>query len=793
MKKIKKNEIISKNINNDKKTLNPHLLNLIKFKLHPPPIGSFLENPELNPRLNFSLLEPVLSKGKKILIGDGSFSKVYLFQNKISKIKYAIKKMNISSFLKKTNNKDLIINEINIQSKINHPNIIRLYNYFEDKNNINIFLVLEYASQKTLFDYIRYKKGLNEIEAFYYFIQAVNAIYFLHKNKIIHRDIKPENLLINNNNILKLCDFGWSVYLNNNKRVTFCGTVEYMAPEIVKKKEYDFSIDVWSLGVLLYELIHSHSPFVAKDLNINKIENNIISKELRFKKGVSLECRDLIEKLLIKDAENRIKIENIYTHPFVLKYVNMINNYINLNYNNTYVMKLEQNKKNNQKEEINGASKNNIRESFSEFDSIPSEPEASKILVNLDNAYRKLSEINKNIDSGEKQNNENKFKNIKNLLDKNVKECSRHKKSLSLNESNLEKLIINQNNKLETNNNENMNKNKLLLKEISENKTKNINKDNLLKLIIKKTKYENPNMRKKKFIRNILIEEYNNNLNKNHHLTKKGVNEYSSQKIKENKSFSKNQLISSYNDKNKKYIVKKKLDNCRNKKINEKSKLNISSKLNSKNYKSISFFNKNNNVLYNDHSAYLNYSSYGNINNNKKEKSKKKKIIINSINSLSKGIKDLFVSKVLKKPLSKESFTNKFAFNLSNINIYNVCSSNFSAINSNLLNDSKSFQQINAFFTENQKNINNYIISKSSRLIKKKKQKLNIMNDKSNNSNSNSDSKRNINKTKNSLIKNQKLFFRNPILNKGAKSCRNIKQKFLNNNPIPLIILNIKK
>ena len=790
MKKIKKNEIISKNINNDKKTLNPHLLNLIKFKLHPPPIGSFLENPELNPRLNFSLLEPVLSKGKKILIGDGSFSKVYLFQNKISKIKYAIKKMNISSFLKKTNNKDLIINEINIQSKINHPNIIRLYNYFEDKNNINIFLVLEYASQKTLFDYIRYKKGLNEIEAFYYFIQAVNAIYFLHKNKIIHRDIKPENLLINNNNILKLCDFGWSVYLNNNKRVTFCGTVEYMAPEIVKKKEYDFSIDVWSLGVLLYELIHSHSPFVAKDLNINKIENNIISKELRFKKGVSLECRDLIEKLLIKDAENRIKIENIYTHPFVLKYVNMINNYINLNYNNTYVMKLEQNKKNNQKEEINGASKNNIRESFSEFDSIPSEPEASKILVNLDNAYRKLSEINQNIDSGEKQNNENKFKNIKNLLDKNVKECSRHKKSLSLNESNLEKLI---NNKLETNNNENMNKNKLLLKEISENKTKNINKDNLLKLIIKKTKYENPNMRKKKFIRNILIEEYNNNLNKNHHLTKKGVNEYSSQKIKENKSFSKNQLISSYNDKNKKYIVKKKLDNCRNKKINEKSKLNISSKLNSKNYKSISFFNKNNNVLYNDHSAYLNYSSYGNINNNKKEKSKKKKIIINSINSLSKGIKDLFVSKVLKKPLSKESFTNKFAFNLSNINIYNVCSSNFSAINSNLLNDSKSFQQINAFFTENQKNINNYIISKSSRLIKKKKQKLNIMNDKSNNSNSNSDSKRNINKTKNSLIKNQKLFFRNPILNKGAKSCRNIKQKFLNNNSIPLIILNIKK
>ena len=104
--------------------------------------------------------------------------------------------------------------------------------------------------------------------------------------------------------------------MHNNKRVTFCGTVEYMAPEIVKNEGYDFSIDVWSLGVLLYELIHSHSPFVVKDLNVNEIENNILSKELRFKKGVSLECRDLIEKMIVLNPNNRLTAEEALNHPY---------------------------------------------------------------------------------------------------------------------------------------------------------------------------------------------------------------------------------------------------------------------------------------------------------------------------------------------------------------------------------------------------------------------------------------------------------------------------------------------
>ena len=118
---------------------NSFLLNLTKYKLYPMPDSSFSEKPNLTPNLNFSTLEPIMSNGKKAIIGDGSFSKVFLYNNKKTKAKYAIKKMNISLVLKKSGNKNIILNEINIQSKISHPNIIRLYNYFKDKENLNYY------------------------------------------------------------------------------------------------------------------------------------------------------------------------------------------------------------------------------------------------------------------------------------------------------------------------------------------------------------------------------------------------------------------------------------------------------------------------------------------------------------------------------------------------------------------------------------------------------------------------------------------------------------------------------
>ena len=336
------------NIDNNKKSKEEELLlNIYHNKLYPPPIGNYNKDLIFDSSINMSSLSPLLFKNKPILLGDGSFSKVQLYFHKKSKIKYAVKKMNLLQIEKLSHNKNIVDNEINIHGRINHPNIIRLYNIYKNKNDC--YLILEYASNATLFEIIREKKGLTEGVAFYYFIQTLNAIYFLHLHSITHRDLKPENLLINENNILKLCDFGWSVKLNNNKRTTFCGTVEYMAPEIIKKQKYDESIDIWSLGVLLYELVHSYSPFCSEDSDIKKIGDNIIQKPLSFKEGLSNECKDLIKKLLIKDSSRRIKIEEIYQHSFMTKYINIIYSQIN---SNIYLNE-------NNKKEINEVNINN--------------------------------------------------------------------------------------------------------------------------------------------------------------------------------------------------------------------------------------------------------------------------------------------------------------------------------------------------------------------------------------------------------------------------------------------------
>ena len=319
-------ETVNENINT-KSSEEKLLLDIYHNMLYPPPIGKYNKELNLDSSLNMSSLSPILVENKRILLGDGSFSKVHLYLHKISKIKYAVKKINFLQAEKLSNHKNIIENEINIHGRINHPNIIRLHNVFKHYNNY--FLILEYASKGTLFDIVRKKKGLTESVAFYYFIQTLNAIYFLHLHSIAHRDLKPENLLINENNILKLCDFGWSVKLNNDKRTTFCGTVEYMAPEIIKKQKYDETIDIWSLGVLLYELVHSYSPFCSEDSDILKIGDNIIQKSLSFKEGLSNEYKDLIKKILIKDSSRRIKIEEIYQHPFMTKYINII--YLQIN------------------------------------------------------------------------------------------------------------------------------------------------------------------------------------------------------------------------------------------------------------------------------------------------------------------------------------------------------------------------------------------------------------------------------------------------------------------------------
>ena len=209
--------------------------------------------------------------------------------------------------------------ETRIQKRLNHPNILKLYQYFEDKETV--YLVLEYAPKGSLADYLRksYKdpktscihsqRFLNEKEAFVYFIQTCLGLDYLHKNGIIHRDLKPENLLLDEKGNVKVCDFGWSIDETVTTRNTICGTLEYMAPEVLDSSPdhcYNEEIDIWSLGMILYEFLHGKFP----ELNIE------------FKSDISIEAQELILDILKKNPEERINMTGIFDSKWVKRFEN---------------------------------------------------------------------------------------------------------------------------------------------------------------------------------------------------------------------------------------------------------------------------------------------------------------------------------------------------------------------------------------------------------------------------------------------------------------------------------------
>ena len=317
--------------------------------------------------------------GKMHIVGSGSYGQVYLALHFLNKKYYAIKHMDKKKLFSQLHSLESIQKEIDIQSRIDHPNIVKLL--YVKETHLSYDLVMEYASNGSLFHYIRKYKGLNENKTFSLFIQVVNAINFMHSNDLIHRDIKPENILIFENNIIKLCDFGWCVKLEGHQRGTFCGTTEYMSPELVNHQVYGKEIDVWSLGILLYEMIHGYSPFRPNKPKFNEkdVMENIKNHNLIFGKTVSDECKRLIYHLLDPDINKRYTVEDIYNSDFVKKYEKLHYDYPNNSLIQLYNGKINKSSEQN----IKNAIINNINDENINFN-------------NINNIINSNSEINKN-------------------------------------------------------------------------------------------------------------------------------------------------------------------------------------------------------------------------------------------------------------------------------------------------------------------------------------------------------------------------------------------------------------
>ena len=268
-------------------------------------------------------------KGRNEL-GKGAFGNVTLVKLKETNQQYALKTMS-KKFIFQYSKPENLRREIKIQKKLNDTNIVKLEYFFEDKDNV--YLVLEYAQNGSLFTLMRKKKKFTEDEAFHYFYQTCKGMHYLHKQEIIHRDLKPENLVLDKENNIKICDFGWSAESKGSAhRTTFCGTVDYMAPEMLCNKPYNASLDVWCQGILLFELLHGYPPFSGKSESekMQKIRSH--KNKIKFAESISEDIRALVEKMLQYEPNNRYTVEQILESDWI-RHCKKINGISDNNYN----------------------------------------------------------------------------------------------------------------------------------------------------------------------------------------------------------------------------------------------------------------------------------------------------------------------------------------------------------------------------------------------------------------------------------------------------------------------------
>jgi len=183
----------------------------------------------------------------------GKFGHVLLVRERISKYLFVLKMMFKSQLRKNTKYLKNFRREVEIHSRLNHPNVVKMHGWFQDPKRL--YIILEYCPEGELFTYLHSQpqKRFSEKVASNYIKQMIQSLMYLHSKNIIHRDIKPENILVDGDT-LKLADFGWSIHTPANRRQTYCGTLDYLPPEMLKGEEYSNSIDIWSIGVLTYEL-----------------------------------------------------------------------------------------------------------------------------------------------------------------------------------------------------------------------------------------------------------------------------------------------------------------------------------------------------------------------------------------------------------------------------------------------------------------------------------------------------------------------------------------------------------
>ena len=670
-------------------------------------------------------------------IGEGTFGKVKLGIFNPTGEEFAIKILNKEKI--KITMKNSIFKENQIITRFNHINVIYVYRILEDDKNF--YIIMEYCKYGELFDYIIKKGNLSEEESSILFYQLINGLEHIHSKGIAHRDLKPENLLLADNNILKIIDFGLGhEFLGEGDELlkTKCGSPSYAAPEIICCSSYDgFKIDVWCCGIILYAMICGYLPFEGDDNEI--LFKNIIECKPEMPDFMSKTSIDIIMKILNPNPDKRITIDEIKNHEFYLKGKKLSN----IDYN-----KIENNiikKRKNFIKLIDGKDKN--------INDINND-NYNKIILELNNKNNNKTKVNnKNIINKVKNSNSlkafkdkiidinlkytktidaisNKIQQIlKNDYNKKAYTSSRPKST----KKNSKKINKNNNNNILTTSHNNINKNNINKKGIhidlsSDNRNnKKINKDSLF-ININSTKNNFLNL--KKDYEKLDSLKYNTNIN---------LNKIDEKKTPKRKNKSKDNIST---DKRSKSNKIKTLEN----QLTSLSNEHLNSNSNKKKHQKFNLFKeaiKNKNKRKNRFNIKKALSKYEkNDNKNLKTPNNTKKCSINNSNSSRKMNQNKDLNIFI--PNSTLYYNN---INI-NINELNINSKTSKDKKNNIISSLNNNQKIKCFIKKNDVNLlENRNNPKNKTISSKKLISCNLSGNKSphnNNNTINNNSKQNI-------------------------------------------------
>lgn len=237
-------------------------------------------------------------------IGKGSFGKVYSARHILEDRIYAVKVLNKKMILRRNEKNHIMCERKVLLKNLDHPFLVGLHYSFQTKDKL--YFVLDYVNGGELFFHLSKERVFNEPRAKFYAAEITSAIGYLHSHNIIYRDLKPENILLDSDGHIVLTDFGLckEVLRERDTTNTFCGTPEYLAPEVIRKEAYDRCVDWWCLGAVLYEMLNSLPPFYSRDNA--ELCDNILHKPVRLRANMSVAARNILESLLHKDKRKRL-------------------------------------------------------------------------------------------------------------------------------------------------------------------------------------------------------------------------------------------------------------------------------------------------------------------------------------------------------------------------------------------------------------------------------------------------------------------------------------------------------